>query len=142
MEWKMIKGLKFIDNDVIAALLFMASRHALLLVVAVAGLGGAVFWAEAINENSLFLAIKAALFLLAGSWMISLVILLARRLASDDAVEAKSCLAIKRAQDGIAESGLCLCRKHGVSWGDGAISACRHRDGENCVFPCKASGVR
>lgn len=128
----MIKGLKLIDEDVIAALLFMTCRHALLLFVAVAGLGGAGLWAQAINEQSLFLAIERAFVFLAISWTVSLAILLARRLASDPA-KAKSCLAIKRAQEGVSETGPCLCRKHGLYWGNGAISECGHRDSEDCV---------
>ncbi|WP_294536699.1 hypothetical protein [uncultured Rhodoblastus sp.] len=134
----MIKRLKLIDEDVIAALLFMVCRHALLLFVAIAGLGGFAVWAEAISEKSLFIAVKAAFFILVVSWTISLVILLARRLAWAECAGAKSCLAIKRAQEGIPESGLCLCRKHGMYWGDGAISDCAHRAGENCVFPSNA----
>jgi hypothetical protein len=134
----MIKGLKLIDQNMIAALLFMACRHALLLVAAVGGLGGVFLWAQAINEKSLFMAIKWAFVVLAVSWTISLVILLARRLASAKSAEARSCLAIKRAQEGISESGPCLCRKHGIYWGNGVISKCEHRDGEHCVFPCNA----
>jgi len=70
------------------------------------------------------------------SWIISLLILLARRFALARSTQVKSCLAIKRAQQGLAESGPCLCRKHGMYWGNGVISECAHRDGENCVFPC------
>jgi hypothetical protein len=130
-----IKGLKLIDEDVIAALLFMVCRHALLLFVVVAGLGGFGLWAQAINENSLFIAVKAAFVFLAVSWTISLAILLARRAASDEGAEARSCLAIKRAQEGVPETGPCLCRKHGMYWGNGVVSECAHRNGEDCVFP-------
>ena len=134
----MINRLKLIDEDVIAALLFMVCRIALLLFVAIAGLGGFAVWGQAISEKSLFIAVKGAFFVLAVSWTISLFILLARRLASAQCAEAKSCLAIQRAQEGIPESGLCLCRKHGVYWGDGAIHDCAHRAGEACVFPSNA----
>jgi hypothetical protein len=133
-----IEGLKRIDEDVIAALLFMACRHALLLFVAVAGLAGFGLWAQAINEHSLFIAVKAAFVFLAVSWTISLAILLARRLASDGGAESRSCLAIERAREGVPESGPCLCRKHGVYWGDGVAAACAHRDGDACVFPRQA----
>ena len=133
----MIEGLKRIDEDVIAALLFMACRHALLLFVAVAALAGFGLWAQAINEHSLFIAVKAAFVFLAVSWTIGLVLLLARRLASDEGA-ARSCLAIERAREGVAESGPCLCRKHGMYWGYGAVSECAHRDGEACVFPRQA----
>ena len=134
----MIEGLKRIDEDVIAALLFMACRHALLLFVAVAGLAGFGLWAQAINEHSLIVAVKAAFVFLAVSWTISLAILLARRLASDEGDEVRSCLAVERAQQGVPESGPRLCRKHGVYWGNGVVSECAHRDGEGCVFPRQA----
>jgi hypothetical protein len=132
----LIKALKLIDQDAIESLFFMACRQSLLLVVAVVGLGGLGLWADAINQKTLSIAIKGASAVFFVSWIISLLILLARRFALASSTQVKSCLAIKRAQQGLAESGPCLCRKHGMYWGNGVISECAHRDGENCVFPC------
>jgi hypothetical protein len=107
--------------------------------VATAGLGGLALWAQLLSAESLFIATKAVLLVLAATWATGLAFLLAKRLGWTDSAPVRSCLAILRAEHGIPESGPLLCRKHGVFWGNGAVGPCAHRTGGGCVFPRQVS---